>query len=1113
MNYSVKSSLKDNRKRGNVGEFLKSQINPESKLAIVSAYFTIYAYQKLKEELEGIDSLRFLFGEPRFISSVDPGNLDKRQFKIEDDQLVIPILEKLDQHKVAKECHDWLKEKAEIKSMVKPNFLHGKLYHILAKSGVSEAILGSSNFTVNGLGLGKSPNIELNMQITDSRDKEDLLLWFDEMWNDDSGIIEDVKEEVLKYIQQLYADNSPEFIYYKTMYHLFSDHLEKDFDESRFWGTVGLFDSQVYDKLYSFQKDGVKGIINKLEKHGGCILADSVGLGKTYEALAVIKHYESRNKEVLVLCPKKLRENWALYQSKKNSKQNPFPLDRFGYSLMYHTDLGRTSGFSDADAVDLAQYNWAKYELVVIDESHNLRGNPRARETEEGLRLNRVKFLLDKVIKEGPKTKVLMLSATPVNNTLKDLRNQIYFITEENDNALEEKTGISSIEQSLTIAQRQFTEWSRGQNRKSRDLMSRLDASFFKLLDELTIARSRKHILKFYQHEEISKFPSRKKPISVYPRLDIQNKFYSYDAVSDEIEKYQLSIFRPQKYLLDEYKIHYQYTEDIEKVKVKAFTQADRELRLIGMMKVGFLKRLESSIYSFVLTLNRTVQKIDELIEKIERFETRPNPNDNLDYEGLFDEELQDELEEYSDELMVGKKFKYMLEHIDLETWKEDLKTDRKQLKKLSKEAEKICKERDAKLKDLKDRIKNKTSAPINPANHKILIFTAFSDTAEYLYQELSVWAKNELDLHSALVTGSKKNRSTLKLPQGLRTDFNSILSCFAPLAKERDRCENLKALDEIDILIGTDCISEGQNLQDCDTVINYDIHWNPVRVIQRFGRIDRLNSPNDVIQLINYWPTQELDKYIQLKQRVETKMALVDATATGAENPLGEQFDEDLEEDLSFRGKQLKSLQNEIIDLEDMEEGISLTEFNLDDYRIDLMNHLKTDQKHLKEAPLGLFAIAPSPMHQLWEGAALSESQNEILQPGIIFCFRILADGKEYHQLNPVHPYFLLYIANSGSIRYSFSYVKQILEIYRIIALGRDKPIAALCRAFEAETQGGQNINEYNELLKRSLLSLRESIAQKENKALTQKADAVWGKKQDKEIQNFELISWLIVK
>jgi SNF2 family DNA or RNA helicase len=1113
MSYSIKSSLRDNKKRGNVGEFLKENISKDSKLAIVSAYFTIYAYDKLKDKLDSIDSLRFLFGEPRFISSPDPAHSDKRQYKIEDDQLVIPITDKLDQHKIAKECHDWLKEKAEIKSMVKPNFLHGKMYHITPETKASEAILGSSNFTVNGLGLGRSPNIELNMQITDSRDRDDILQWFDEIWNDNTGIIEDVKEEVLQYIQQLYAANSPEFIYYKTMYHLFSEHLEEEFDETRFMGTVGLYDSQVYKTLYSFQRDGVKGIINKLEKHGGCILADSVGLGKTYEALAVIKHYESRNKEVLVLCPKKLKDNWSLYQSKKNSKLNPFPLDRFGYSLMYHTDLSRDMGYSDADGVDLAHYNWAKFDLVVIDESHNLRGNPRSKQTEDGVWLNRVKFLLEKVIKEGPKTKVLMLSATPVNTTLMDLRNQIYFITEEKDDALEERTGIISIEQTLVRAQKQFFAWSKGQSRKSKDLMSKLDASFFKLLDELTIARSRKHILNYYHDGEINKFPTRNKPISLYPNLDTKNWFYSYDQLSDEIEKYQLSIFNPQKYILLEHQEKYEYTEDKEKVKIKAFTQKEREFRLIGMMKVGLLKRLESSVHSFALTLGRTADKIDELLSKIEAFEKDGNVAKDFEFEELFNEDLQDELEEYPDDLTVGKKFKYMLEHLDLQAWKADLIEDRRQMKKLYNDTKEICSERDAKLQNLKEQIINKVRNPINNNNRKVLIFTAFSDSAEYLYHELHQWAQEELNMNCALVSGGKTNQSTINLPRGLAKDFNSILSCFAPTAKARDRNEKLQSLPEIDILIGTDCISEGQNLQDCDTVINYDIHWNPVRVIQRFGRIDRLNSHNDVIQLINYWPTKELDKYINLKQRVETRMALVDATATGSENPLGEQFDEDAQEDESFRSKQLKSLQEEIIDLEDMEEGISLTEFNLDDFRIDLMNHLKDKEKMLKDAPLGLFALAPSPNNELWQGMELSEEQRSILQPGIIFCFRILADGKEYHQLNPVHPYFLLYITDDGSLLYQFSNVKQILEIYRIIALGRKEAIPELCRLFNSETNDGLDMQSYNELLKRSLLSIRETISQKENKATTERRDAVWGKKQDKDVQNFELITWLIIK
>ncbi len=1105
----MSTSLRDNKERGSVGEFLKQQISQNSKLSIVSAYFTIYAYHKLKDKLDSIDSLRFLFGEPRFVQTTDPAHLDKRQYKIEDDKLVIPITDKLDQHKIAKECHDWLKEKAEIKSMVKPNFLHGKMYHIETETGIKEAILGSSNFTVSGLGLGNSPNIELNIKLTDDRDRVELLQWFDEIWNDDTGIIEDVKEKVLRYIQKIYADNSPEFIYYKTLYHLFSDKLDADKSQSNLLQSVGLYDSQVYQKLRPFQKHGVNGIIRRLEEHGGCILADSVGLGKTYQALAVIKYYESRNKKVLVLCPKKLENNWALYQHKKNFKRNPFPSDRYDYTLMYHTDLTRTSGISKADKIELEGFNWAKFDLVVIDESHNLRGNPKAIKIEGELKPNRVRFLLDNVIKketDTTDTKVLMLSATPVNTTLKDIRNQIYFITKERDNVLIEKTGIASIDQTLRQAQNQFTKWSEKESRSSKDLMSELDASFFKILDEFTIARSRKHIKNNYKDDELTQFPRRKKPVSVYSELDTDKKFFTFDDLSDKINKYKLSIFNPQKYVLQEYKDRYMYTEDPQEGRIKAFTQEDREFRLIGMMKVGLLKRLESSVHSFAETLGRTADKIDNLLSKIEAFNLSENSEKDFDHGNLFNEELQEELEEYPDDRTVGKKFKYMLEHLDLEAWKNDLQEDRESILELYHASKKICSNRDAKLKDLKERISKKASKD----NKKVLIFTAFSDTAEYLYKEIHKWAKVELELYSALVTGGGRIDTNLDIQLNPNEKFDDILSHFAPIAKERDNGDERNKLPEIDILIGTDCISEGQNLQDCDTVINYDIHWNPVRIIQRFGRIDRLYSPNEVIQLINYWPTKELDKYINLIQRVETRMAMSDATATGDENLF---FNEDQEEKISFRAKQLERLKEEIIDLEDMDENISITEFNLDSFTADLMNKQTDHDNILKESPLGLFAIAPSPNHELWKGIELSEVQKSLMQPGIIFCFRSLAENKEYRQLNHVHPYFLLYIGENGKISYQFSHAKQILEIYRIIAHGRNEPITMLCKDFDDDTKQGKDMQAYNVLLKKSLENIRNTISQRELSGLGHHREALIADMMDRQDDKFELITWLIIK
>ena len=1103
------TSLRDNHSRGCVGEFLSQNIQPQSSLSFVSAYFTIYAYLQLRNKLDEIKEMRFLFGEPRFISQIDPQKTDTKQFQLEDDKLVIPIQNRLTQRKIAKECAAWIESKCQIKSMVKPNFLHGKMYHLRAENGIEKAILGSSNFTVNGLGFGSSPNIELNTIITDTRDQADLKSWFDDLWNDNSGLVEDVKAEVLKYLAKLYADNSPQFIYYKTLYHIFAKFLAEQGDKTLLKESKRFFDTEIWNTLYAFQKDAVKGAINKLDRHQGCIIADSVGLGKTFEALAIIKYYELLQYRVLVLCPKKLKDNWTIYQAHKGNILNPFGKDRFGYTVLYHTDLSRNSGISDADSLDLSTFNWGAWDLVVIDESHNLRGNPRERDLNGEMIYNRAKALLEKVIKGGVNTKVLMLSATPVNTNLKDLRNQIHYITEGNDAAFMDSMGIENISNLMKLAQRQFTDWAKTSPKDKRDtkeLFTSLDSSLFKLLDELTIARSRKHILAYYSDMDKASFPSRLKPISESSEIDLEKRFYSYDKVNSEIKDYKLSLFKPSAYIKDEFKAIYAQAE-----KVQNFSQASREDFLVDMMKMNFLKRLESSVFSYAQTLKRALNKIESLEQKITAFEAQ-NHDEELD---LFDIEdiISEEERSPEEDLTVGTKLKYHLKHLKLDEWKHALKRDKDQLSSLYFSAAAVTPEKDAKLQRLKEIIIHKAQNPINASNRKLIVFTAFSDTAQYLYDNLKNNIPDIPDLHFALVTGSALCKTTIKMPTHLQNDFAAILSCFAPLAKNRDKISAIARLPQIDILIATDCISEGQNLQDCDYVINYDIHWNPVRIIQRFGRIDRLNSPNKVIQMHNFWPTKDLEQYISLKQRVEARMALVDITATGEENLFSEREVEDLvDAELKFRSKQLKRLQEEVIDLEDMDDGISLADFSLDDFRIDLMNYLKANEEELRNAPLGIYAITPSPHHELWKSShIILPDTKDIIRPGLIFCFKHLEDGNEYEKLNPLHPYFLLYIRDDGTVRYHFSQAKQILEIYRLLAAEQDKAISMLCDLFDSETKAGEDMQQYNHLLLAALKDIGATLSKRlYNQLQNDRSATIPPKKKD---TNFELITWLIIK
>lgn len=1089
------SGIRDNLERGSVGEFLCEKIVNGSRLSIVSAYFTIYAYAALQAELDQISELRFLFGEPRFVKSLDPDKSDKHAFVITDTGL--RLAEQLRQKQAARDCAAWIQEKVQIRSVRRANLLHGKMYHI-DNHGIHDAILGSANFTVRGLGLAQDGqnNIELNLEVDSRRDRQDLQRWFDELWQNEE-LVQDVKAEVLAYLQKLYQDNSPQFVYYKTLFHVFERFLEDQARGGLLDDDIRLTDTQVWHTLFEFQKDGVKGAINKILAHNGCIIADSVGLGKTYEALAIIKYFELRNDKVLVLCPKKLRENWTIYQGHNNSPLNPFLKDRFGYTVLSHTDLSREGG--TVGDVNLATLNWGNYDLVVIDESHNFRNNTKGRKDEEGNRIRQSRYerLMEDILQRGVKTKVLLLSATPVNNDLKDLRNQLYFITSGRDEAFSATIGIPSLKETLTNAQRRFSEWAKRANRDTRLLLEALDATFFKLLDELTIARSRKHIQTYYPEtiQALGGFPKRATPVSEYADIDSKGRFLSYDRLNDEISNYRLSLFNPTAY------VRPQYADLYEVDQVAQFTQEKREHYLIGMMKVNFLKRLESSVYSFAITMGRTIEKIENLEERIAAFKSFQESNPELDIEELQVEDLEDE--ELQAALQVGKKLKFSFAHLDVERWLADLHEDKQQLALLAVSAEAITPNRDAKLARLKALIQAKAQNPtVNRAgkvNRKVLVFTAFADTASYLYDNLCHWARTELGVHIALVTGgTMADKTTLG-----KTDFNHILTNFSPIAKRRAQIANMPQMEEIDLLIATDCISEGQNLQDCDYLINYDIHWNPVRIIQRFGRIDRIGSLNEAVQLVNFWPTPDLNKYIKLKNRVEARMALVDIAATNEDNLLRPEDVEDLiTDELKYRDKQLLRLKDEVLDLEDFSESVALNEFTLDDFRVELAKYIESNRRLLAEAPLGLYAVVPT------------DPTVPQIQPGVIFCLRQKGVSQEMETYNPLQPYYLVYVRDDGTVRYTFTQPKQILQIYRLLCAGQSRPYEALCNLFGQETENDKQMDAYNELLRSAVKSIERSF---KKRAVAQLQAGRGGMLPTREQQvhdqtDFELITWLVI-
>ncbi len=1067
---------------GTVADFLRDKIQDGSDLSIVSAYFTIYAFDKLKNKLTNIKGLRFLFGEPSFIH-LDPDKTESKAFQLTESGLKLQNY--LPQKEVARACADWIEEKVEIRSVRKSNFLHGKIYYI-ENDKTEDAIIGSSNFTVRGLGLSeKANNIELNLEVDSKSDCADLKTWFNNLW--DSEQVADVKTQVLQTLKNAYQDKDPEFIYYKTLYHLFENILADVGDTEFAEANPSFLQTEIWQKLYAFQKHGVQACLQKLKAYSGCIIADSVGLGKTYEALAIIKYFELRNANVLVLCPKKLEKNWTLYPIHFRRRRNPLKADRFRYNVLAHTDLSRESG--ESNGIDLAQHEWDGYDLIVIDESHNFRN-----------RGARYEKLMEEVIQSGGKTQVLMLSATPVNNRLTDLANQICLITEDRDDAFR-KTGIPSIRGTLNAAQSRFDTWTAEteqmpkKSQKQESLAESLNADLFALLDRLTIARSRTHVINFYDNaiEEVGQFPDREPPQSIFPEIDMQGKFPTYQTISNQIDGYRLAIFNPSRYIRQECRHHY---------GERLLQQ--REFNLIGMMKVNFLKRLESSVHSFASTLERTIENIKARESEIQDFlsttvstvsESGFDPFAETTEEYGEDDELQTGVQ-------AGKNQTYLYKHINLDAWLADLRDDRTQLDKIYKIAQNITSDRDAKLEQLKQLIAIKVQNPAKnrdgKENRKVLVFTAFADTANYLYDNLYEWAKETLNIESAVVTGGA-SRSEL-----VRNDFDEILTNFSPISKERE-----DELPEIDLLIATDCISEGQNLQDCDYLINYDIHWNPVRIIQRFGRIDRIGSKNKKIHLINFWPTPELDAYINLKPRVEARMALVNLTATGDDDLLSLTEKESMTQVWSHRDEQLRRMQTDILDFEDIEEQLNLNQFTLDDFRAQLLNYLRENEAKLRDAPLGLYAVTAPLTH---DGTPVN------IKPGVIFCLKQTGeaeDSEEGKKLNPIHPYYLVHISDDGEVSIGFTNPKRILERFSMLCAGKTNHDQELCNYFNEETDNGNDMTIYEMLLDVALNSIRKEYNRKVNDQLDASPDTLLptADSQITEKTEFELVTWLVIR
>ena len=1079
-------AIVDNQQR-RVGDVLREEIAPESALSFVSAYFTIYAYQALRDTLEAAGQTRFLYGDPQGVGSVDPADDQAKAFGLTDDG-GIELKHALAQKPLAQACAAWIKRQVEIRTIDKANFLHGKLYHVARTDGTSAALLGSSNFTRRGLGLGGVPNIELNTQIAAAEERGALHEWFNALWGNDK-LTRDAKQEVLAALARLGAAYAPEFVYYKTLYHIFEERLAERGERDGLLQDVHLYDTEIWKRLYEFQRDGATNAINRLLRHNGCIVADSVGLGKTWTALAVIKFFELRNERVLVLCPKRLEQNWARYTARAAQRNNPFDKDRLGYTVLAHTDLSRYEG--KTGDIDLANFNWGAFDLIVIDESHNFRNEGRDRTDETGavVRRSRYNRLLEETMKGGVRSKVLMLSATPVNTSLRDLRNQVYLMTERRQDAFQEALGIGNIQTMFGNAEKQFLQWDtrrRSEGASKESLLSDLGADFLALLDAVTIARSRDHIRRYYPQvvKDIGGFPDRKKPKNLHPPTDSEGKL-SYDDLHERIGDWRLAVYTPAAYLKDKSEL------DAERKKL-GFDQRMREDFLTAMLRVNLLKRLESSAHAFTLTVGRILDKIQDVERRIAAWRQKTGDAE-VEVEATADDE--------DDEFAVGKARRYQLGDLDVDAWAEDLKQDRRVFERLHTVARQVDAGRDAKLAALKEVVAEKirTAPPDKDgrANRKVLVFTTFADTAGYLYDNMVAWAGDELGVHIALVTGTSGNKTTLGV-----SAFDDILRHFAPRAQQRP-----DDTEPIDLLIATDCLSEGQNLQDCDLTVNYDIHWNPVRLMQRFGRIDRLGSRNKQVGMVNFWPTKDLERYLDLKNRVEARMALADATATGLDNPLAPEALDPVQMELQFRDGQLRRLREESLDIEDADDGVNLNDLTLDDFIADLLNYIQQHRKELEAAPFGIYAVADA--NRPLDETALSDAKG----PGVIFCLRHRATPSQKTP-NRIQPYFLCYVRDDGTVRLTFRQAKQTLSLFQALASGVDKPIDVLESAFDAQTQQGMDMAHYEQLLAKALQSIARTFGDAVLKGLGQQPDASLPKaaEQPTNAGDFDLVTWLVL-
>lgn len=950
----------------------------EGKLNIVTGYFTVGALAYISQKVnEKIDEFNLVLGDIVNISQIKDRTLD-----LLNENITIEAALKLSS--LSKEAVSFLKQDKVKAKTLEPNFCHAKVYIFESKDNDVQKdyyISGSSNLTEAGIGLKQTHNIELNSaEFGACANYKELAEWFDDLWkkpqaHSDKTLIDEngksnkvpFKQYLIEEIQKIFIEYTPKELYYKVLFELFGKQILLDWQDPDFNRQIGKLENTViYKALYEFQQKGVLSLIQMLQKYNGAILADAVGLGKTWVALAIMKFFQMQGRETILICPKKLHHNWLKYQKNQESK---FEKDQLDYFIRFHTDLQpeRLERYRYIDRAD-TYFQSDKPKLFVIDESHNLRND----------KSERYKFLVEEMLRKNGDVKVLMLSATPINNTLIDIRNQFKLIVGGRAHGFADSLGIKNIDYTFREAQKAFNEWIEDESPRIRigDLIKKLPDDFFKLTDSLTVARTRK-MIEGYQNN--LHFPQKAVPENIFITPKQIGNFESFEELFNHFPP-MLSGYQPARYI--------EQAEDIDALRDEKL----RDFFLVKMMYILMTKRLESSWYAFHSTVNKIREHHLQALCKIRAYQKLKKDEDvEVPQSPAL---LEDE------DFYLGKKRKIMLSEIDaagnLDAYKKDLKKDIKSLrtlkanldrfeKQIEKENKTVNNHRsvDDKLEALIKKIQEKRRAGNNNNNQKVIVFTAYQDTAEYLFNQLKARGFNKI----AMVSGdiSKTDDS-----QGATKNFEHILERFTPFTKlfvekewkrfqpsdaslplkqqyqewqewiaDNDSKIYEKLQNPIDILIATDTLSEGQNLQDCDMVINYDIHWNPVRVIQRMGRIDRLGSFNDIIYGVNFWPSNNINTYLNLQTRVEQRMAAMKLAGSQVPMEFTETFKEmSRDEELERKQKErmLNQMQTTWEDIEVSEQGLGFDDLSLERYRQDLLEELKKQEKKYRDMPKGVY-------------------------------------------------------------------------------------------------------------------------------------------------------------